>query len=74
MRFSQIKAEGERGRWGEGASKKNKDEPDDMATSSNQNRFSLLAMTDLVDEILTYSNNEGSIGRKRRGGEGGEID
>jgi hypothetical protein len=74
MRFSQIKAEGERGRWGEGASKKNKDEPDEIATSSNQKTVSLLAMTDLVDEILTYSNNEGSIGRKRRGGEGGEID
>jgi hypothetical protein len=74
MRSSQTKAEGERGRWGEGASKKNKDEPDEIATSSNQKTVSLLAMTDLVDEILTYSNNEGSIGRKRRGGEGGEID
>jgi len=47
--------------------KNNKDEPDEIATSSNQKTVGLLAMTDLVDEILTPLNNEGERGR---GGEG----
>ena len=69
MRFSQIKAEGERGRWGEGASKKNKDEPDEIATSSNQKTVSLLAMTDLVDEILANKRTRarGREGEKNKG-------
>jgi len=45
-----LKTEGERGRGGE--KKNNKDDPDEIATSSNQKTVSLLAMTDLVDEIL----------------------
>ena len=61
MRSSRLKkreGEGEMGRGGE--KKNNKDDPDEIATSSNQKTVSLLAMTDLVDENLTPSKSEGS--------------
>ena len=45
----------------------NKDEPSEIATSSNQKTVGLLAMTDLVDEILTPLNNEGERGREGEG-------
>jgi hypothetical protein len=44
----------------------NKNEPDEIATSHR----SLLAMTDLVDEIFTLKGTRRIIGKRRRGGEG----
>ena len=49
--------------------KNNKDEPDEIATPTNQKTVSLLEMTDLVDEILANKRTRarGREGEKNKG-------